>query len=99
MTQFENKVFEVVKKIPRGEVLTYKQVALKLGNAGLARAVGNALSRNRDKKVPCHRVIGSEREIGGFNKGVQAKMRLLAKEGYLKTKWRGKWKQTKKKKK
>ena len=84
MTEFEKKVYEVVKKIPRGKVLTYKQVALKLGNIGLARAVGNALNKNRDSKVPCHRVIRSDGKLGGYNRGLKKKALLLKKEGCLK---------------
>ena len=84
LTEFQKKVYEIVKKIPRGEVLTYKQVAVKLGNAKLARAVGNALNKNRDPKVPCHRVIRSDGKIGGYRKGTNKKALLLKKEGYLK---------------
>lgn len=84
MTDFQKKVYAVVKKIPRGEVLTYKQVALKLGNAKLARVVGNALNKNRDLKVPCHRVIRSDGKIGGYREGTKKKVLLLTKEGYLK---------------
>ncbi|OGZ33630.1 MAG: hypothetical protein A2Y98_01710 [Candidatus Portnoybacteria bacterium RBG_19FT_COMBO_36_7] len=84
MTDFEKKIYNVVKKIPRGKVLTYKQVALKLGNIGFARAVGNALNKNRDKKVPCHRVIRSDGKTGGYQGGVKKKVLLLQKEGYLK---------------
>jgi len=60
MTQFEARVYQIVKKIPKGKVLTYKQVAEKLGNKNLARAVGNALNKNRDLRVPCRRVIKSD---------------------------------------
>jgi methylated-DNA-[protein]-cysteine S-methyltransferase len=81
MTEFEKRVYQVVKKIPRGEVLTYKQVAVKLGNAGLARAVGNALNKNRDKKVPCHRVIRSNGYVGGYASGTKKKIAVLKKEG------------------
>jgi methylated-DNA-[protein]-cysteine S-methyltransferase len=81
MTEFEKKVYEVVKKITRGKVLTYKQVALKLGNIGLARAVGNALNKNRDSKVPCHRVIRSDGKVGGYASGTDKKIAILKKEG------------------
>lgn len=84
MTEFQKKVYDVVKKIPCGEVLTYKQVAIKLGNAHLARAVGNVLNKNRDKKVPCHRVIRSDGSPGGYREGAKKKVLLLTKEGYLK---------------
>jgi len=81
MTEFEKRVYGIIKKISRGEVLTYKQVAVKLGNAGLARAVGNALNKNRDKKVPCHRVIRSNGYVGGYAGGTEKKTVILKKEG------------------
>lgn len=61
--------------------MTYKQVAVKLGNAGLARAVGNALNKNKDTKVPCHRVIRSDGQAGGYAKGTKKKIAILKKEG------------------
>jgi len=81
MTEFEKRVYNVVKKIPCGKVLTYKQVAVKLDNAGFARAVGNALNKNRDEEVPCHRVIRSDGEVGGYAHGTDKKMVILKKEG------------------
>ena len=69
-------------KIPRGRVSTYKDIATALGNPHLARAVGNALNKNRDtEKVPCHRVIKSDGSLGGFNQGLKEKIRLLESEG------------------
>lgn len=82
-SEFQKRVYEMVKKIPRGKILAYKQVAEKLGNKNLARAVGNALNKNKDRKVPCHRVIRNDGEIGGFNRGTKEKIRLLNKEGWL----------------
>lgn len=73
-------MYEIVKKIPRGKVLTYKQVAVRLGNVGLARAVGNALNKNRDKNVPCHRVIRSDGHVGGYAHGTKKKIAILKKE-------------------
>ncbi|HCX27689.1 MAG TPA: 6-O-methylguanine DNA methyltransferase [Candidatus Portnoybacteria bacterium] len=81
MDSFQNRVFAIVKKIPRGRVLTYQQVAAKLDNKNLARAVGNALNKNRDSKVPCHRVVRSDGRVGRFNRGAKQKELLLAKEG------------------
>lgn len=81
MTEFEKKVYVIVKKIPRGKVLTYKQLAVKLGNPGLARAVGNALNKNRDSEVPCHRVVRSDGKVGGYNLGVKKKISSLKREG------------------
>lgn len=81
MTIFQKKVFETVKKIPRGRVLSYAEVAGRLGNPDSARAVGNALNKNRDQAVPCHRVIRSDGRVGGFNGGEARKIALLKKEG------------------
>jgi O-6-methylguanine DNA methyltransferase len=81
MISFEQKVFNVVKKIPRGKVLAYKQVAQKLGNTRLARAVGNVLNKNRDKIVPCHRVVKSDSSVGGYTQGTAEKIKKLKSEG------------------
>jgi len=81
MINFQQKVFEAVKRIPRGKILTYGQVAQKLGNKNLARAVGNALNKNHDKNIPCHRVVRSNGQVGGFNRGTAAKIKLLKSEG------------------
>ncbi len=81
---FADKVYVVVRKIPRGKVLSYKEVAKKAGRPLAFRAVGNILNKNTDKRVPCHRVIRSDGRVGGYN-GLQGQKRmLLAKEGYLK---------------
>ncbi|MFA6790720.1 MAG: MGMT family protein [Parcubacteria group bacterium] len=83
-SQFKSKVLSIVKKIPKGEILTYKDVAKKAGRSEAYRAVGNILNKNYDKKVPCHRVIRSDGKIGGYNNGVKAKKNLLKKEGFIK---------------
>ena len=80
---FKNRVCETVKKIPRGKVLTYKEVAGLAGSPRAWRAVGNILSKNTDKKIPCHRVIKSDGRLGGYNKGSATKNALLLKEGVL----------------
>ncbi len=82
---FKEKVLEVVKKIPKGKVLTYKEVASKAGNSGASRAVGNFMKNNFDESVPCHRVIRSDGKIGDYNRGgTNAKIALLRKEGSIK---------------
>lgn len=80
---FTEKVFEVVKKIPKGNVLTYQEVAKRAGSPRAYRAVGNILSRNCDPKVPCHRVIRSDGEAGGYNGLLKNKKKIdiLRKEG------------------
>jgi len=82
---FKERVFKVVSQIPRGKTLTYKEVAEKAGSPKAYRAVGNVLNTNRDiKKVPCHRVIRSDGEIGGYNRGIILKEKKLKHEGYQK---------------
>ena len=84
MLTFTEKVHEVVKKIPKGKVLTYKEVAKKAGNINASRAVGNILNKNHNPEIPCHRVIRSDGSLGGYNKGEKQKIAILKKEGYLK---------------
>ncbi len=82
---FKEKVLDVVRKIPKGKTLTYKEVAKKAGNEKASRAVGNFMKGNYDKTVPCHRVIRTDGKIGDYNRGGQsAKIALLRKEGALK---------------
>lgn len=81
MTKFQQKVYDIVKNIPQGQVLTYGEVAQKLGNKKLARVVGNALNKNRDKAVFCHRVVRSDGQVGGFNSGTKRKIAILKSEG------------------
>ena len=84
LTPFQKKVLGVVKTIPRGEVRTYKWVAERLGKPGAARAVGQALRRNPYPVIiPCHRVICSDRNLGGYLKGIRKKRELLRKEGAI----------------
>lgn len=78
---FKAKVFEVVKRIPKGKVLTYKEVAEKAGKSRAWRVVGNILNKNKNPQIPCHRVIRSDGKIGGYNSGIKKKKRLLKKDG------------------
>ena len=60
------RIYEAVKKIPRGKVATYGQVAEMAGNKKMARAVGNALHKNPDpEKIPCYRVVNAKGELAG----------------------------------
>ena len=82
LTVFQQKVYYIVEKIPCGKVSTYREIARILGNPGSARAVGNALNKNlRPDKIPCHRVIKSDRKPGGYRLGPKKKRALLKKEG------------------
>lgn len=83
MTRFQDKVRDVVRKIPQGTVLSYKQVAYAAGNPNAARAVANTMATNFDTTVPCHRVIKSDGSLGGYNRGgIEAKRSILKSEGY-----------------
>lgn len=77
---FQQKVYAVVKKIPKGKTLTYKQVAIKIGSPRAYRSVGMALKKNYSPDIPCHRVIRSDGQTGGYNRGAQLKKKMLKKE-------------------
>jgi methylated-DNA-[protein]-cysteine S-methyltransferase len=82
--QFHRRVYEVARGIPAGATLSYGEVAARLGDKGLARAVGQALGQNPFAiVVPCHRVLAAGSMPGGFSAsgGVATKLRLLAIEG------------------
>lgn len=82
MKPFQEKVIEVVKAIPKGSVLTYKEVAKHAGNASASRAVGGIMAKNQDKNVPCHRVVRSDGSIGWYNSlQGRSKLRILIGEG------------------
>ena len=83
-TDFQIKVWNELKKIPSGEVRTYKQVAESVGHPNSSRAVANACAKNPYAPIiPCHRVIKSDGSLGGYSGlgGVETKMRLLIEEG------------------
>ena len=80
---FKDKVLAAVKKIPKGKVLTYKQVAERAGSPRACRAVGNILNGNYDPDIPCHRVIRTDGQIGGYNRGREKKMEMLKKERWF----------------
>lgn len=66
---FSERVYAIVAKIPKGSVMTYKQVAAKAGSPHAARAVGNLMKNNYNPKIPCHRVVRSDGKIGDYNRG------------------------------
>jgi len=77
-TFFCKKVFDTISEIPYGQTMTYKQIALKMGNSEASRAVGNSLSSNKILVIiPCHRVIKNSGEIGGYAGGMDRKELLL----------------------
>ena len=83
-TNFQKKVWNEIKKIPKGRTTSYKQIAIAIGRPKAARAVANACGKNPNPIItPCHRVIASDGTIGGYSAegGVNKKRILLAKEG------------------
>ncbi len=82
-SDFSKKVLEIVAKIPKGKTMTYKEVARLAGRPYAYRAVGNILNKNYDPKIPCHRVIRSSGETGGYNRGSNRKRILLKQEGAI----------------
>ncbi len=84
MKTFTQKVYEVVRKIPKGKTMTYGEVAARAGAPGAARAVGTLMKNNYDPTIPCHRVLRSDGKIGEYNRGgPEAKKKLLIEEGAL----------------
>ena len=78
---FNEKVWALTARVPKGKVTTYGDIARAL-NCNGARAVGNALNRNPfAPAVPCHRVVGSAGALTGFAAGLPKKQRLLKAEG------------------
>lgn len=89
---FKERVCAVVARIPRGETLTYKEVARRAGRPNAYRAVGNIMHRNPDpKRVPCHRVVRSGGDPGGFAHGRKRKIMMLKREGALARHGRSTW--------
>ncbi len=83
-TTFQLKVWRYLKKIPRGSVKTYTQVAKSIGKPLAVRAVANAIGKNPYAPIiPCHRVIRSDGSLGGYSGkgGNKTKKLLLKKEG------------------
>ena len=85
-TKFQVKVWAYLRKIPRGSVRTYSQVAKDIGKPLAIRAVANAIGKNPyAPKIPCHRVIRSDGSLGGYSGkgGIKTKKKLLKSEGIL----------------
>lgn len=84
MTELSKKIYEIVRNIPEGEVMTYGRIAEMLGNKRLARVVGNTLHKNPTPIiVPCHRVVNAKGELAknfGFG-GIERQKELLESEG------------------
>jgi methylated-DNA-[protein]-cysteine S-methyltransferase len=78
---FADQVRAVVRSIPRGQTMSYGDVARLAGHPGAARAVGSIMRNNFDTTVPCHRVIRADGTVGAYNRGgSDVKRALLQKE-------------------
>tara|TARA_A100001011_G_scaffold218483_1_gene226455 strand:+ start:9262 stop:9537 length:276 start_codon:yes stop_codon:yes gene_type:complete len=85
-TKFQVKVWRYIKKIPRGSIKTYSQVAKAIGKPLAVRAVANAIAKNPySPQIPCHRVIRADGLLGGYSGkgGLKTKKKLLKKEGII----------------
>jgi methylated-DNA-[protein]-cysteine S-methyltransferase len=81
MNSFYEKCYAVLRKVPKGKITTYKEIARAL-NSKAYRAVGTAMNKNPyAPQVPCHRVINSNGNLGGFFSGINVKIKLLKSEG------------------
>lgn len=76
----KQKCYELLKKVPKGKITTYKELAYAL-NTKAYQAIGSFMKQNHDPKIPCHRVIKSTGEVGEYNKGKAKKISILKKEG------------------
>ena len=81
MGVFRARVLALVRRIPRGRVATYGDIAALAGAPGASRAVGNVMRGCGDPSVPCHRVIAAAGGIGGFGGYLERKRQLLRAEG------------------
>jgi AraC family transcriptional regulator of adaptative response/methylated-DNA-[protein]-cysteine methyltransferase len=80
-TAFQMKVWEILRKIPYGETVSYSQIAEQLGDKNKVRAVARACATNRIAVViPCHRVIASSGKLSGYRWGIERKAKLLSNE-------------------
>ena len=78
---FNQRCYEVLKKVPKGRVTTYKAIANALGTKAY-RAVGNAMNKNPNApQVPCHRVVGVDESLTGYAFGLDKKIEILKAEG------------------
>ena len=85
-TVFQQKVWNYLKKIPRGKVITYLDLAKAIKMPKAVRAVANAVGKNPyPPKIPCHRVIRSDGKLGGYSApgGIKTKKKLLKMEGII----------------
>ncbi|HHV79961.1 MAG TPA: methylated-DNA--[protein]-cysteine S-methyltransferase [Firmicutes bacterium] len=81
-TEFDQKVWACLRNVQRGSIVTYGELAKRIGRPGAARAVGNCCARNPVPIIiPCHRVVPAAGGVGGFSGGPEMKRRMLKMEG------------------
>ncbi|MEM3455234.1 MAG: MGMT family protein [Candidatus Micrarchaeia archaeon] len=81
---FKERVYSILRKIPKGKVITYKRLAQLAGNNKAARVIGNLMRINKNpEKIPCYKVVKSNGAIGGYSAkgGIKKKIQLLKKDG------------------
>ena len=84
MTSFQSQCYEALKKVPQGKVITYGGLAEMIGRPKAHRAVGSAMNKNPfAPKVPCHRVVKSNGDLGGFSIDIKVKIKRLQEEGVM----------------
>ena len=84
MTKFQSECYEALKKVPKGKVITYAGLARMVGRPKAHRAVGSAMNKNPyAPQVPCHRVVKSNGDLGGFATDIKVKIKRLQEEGVV----------------
>ena len=84
MTRFQSDCYEALKKVPKGKVITYAGLARMIGRPKAHRAVGSAMNKNPyAPQVPCHRVVKSNGDLGGFATNIEVKIKRLQEEGVM----------------
>ena len=84
MTRFQSDCYEALKKVPKGKVITYAGLARMIGRPKAHRAVGSAMNKNPyAPQVPCHRVVKSNGDLGGFATDIELKIKRLQEEGVM----------------
>ena len=84
MTRFQSDCYEALKKVPKGKVITYAGLAIMIGRPKAHRAVGSAMNKNPyAPQVPCHRVVKSNGDLGGFATDIEVKIKRLQEEGVM----------------
>lgn len=84
MSDFAERVYEVVRSIPKGQTMSYQEVAAAADSPQAFRAVASLMAKNYDRSIPCHRVVRSDGTVGEYNRGgATKKTALLKAEGAI----------------